>query len=55
MIAVQDDGKSFDADRVRQFGNGLINMKHRIEQIGGKYEITSEMGMGTRTKIEIPV
>ena len=54
-ITVLDDGKGFDAERVRQFGNGLVNMQHRIEQIGGKYEITSETGTGTRTKIEIPV
>jgi signal transduction histidine kinase len=54
-IMVLDDGKGFDAERVRPFGNGLVNMQHRIEQIGGKYEITSEKGAGTKTKIEIPV
>jgi signal transduction histidine kinase len=54
-ISVQDDGKGFDAKRVRQFGNGLVSMQRRIEQIGGKYEITSEKGAGTKTKIEIPV
>jgi len=54
-ITVQDDGKGFEADRVRPFGNGLVNMKHRIEKIGGNYEITSETGMGTRTEIEIPI
>jgi signal transduction histidine kinase len=53
-ITVQDDGKGFEAERIRQFGNGLVNMKHRIEQIGGTYEITSETGIGTKTKIEIP-
>jgi signal transduction histidine kinase/ligand-binding sensor domain-containing protein len=54
-IIVQDDGKGFDAEKVRHFGNGLVNMQHRIEQIGGKYEITSKTGTGTKTKIEIPV
>jgi len=54
-ITIQDDGRGFDAARVRQFGIGLINMQHRIEQIGGQYQITSETGVGTKTKIEIPV
>jgi len=54
-ITIQDDGRGFDAARVRQFGIGLINMQHRIEQVGGQYRITSEKGVGTKTKIEIPV
>jgi len=52
-ITVLDDGRGFDARNVRQFGNGLANIQHRIEQIGGKYEIISEKGAGTKTKIEI--
>ena len=54
-ITVQDDGKGFDTERTRKFGNGLVNMQHRIEQIGGKYEIISGTGAGTKTKLEIPV
>ena len=52
---IKDDGKGFDNSKLRPFGNGLINMKNRIEQIGGKYEITSGPGKGTGIKIEIPV
>jgi signal transduction histidine kinase len=53
-LTIKDDGKGFDLNNVRQFGNGLINMQNRIEQIGGKYEIVSEQNKGTKTKIEIP-
>jgi signal transduction histidine kinase len=54
FLTVKDDGKGFDVDKVRQFGNGLINMQNRIEQIGGRYEIHSEPGKGTETIITVP-
>jgi signal transduction histidine kinase len=52
-IIIADNGKGFDADKIRSFGNGLINMKNRVEQVGGKYNIEAEPGKGTITKIEI--
>ncbi|MFI5185565.1 MAG: two-component regulator propeller domain-containing protein [Chitinophagales bacterium] len=54
-ITLQDDGKGFDTTQTRQFSNGLINMRNRIEQVGGKYRISSEPGKGTETKIMIRV
>jgi signal transduction histidine kinase len=53
-LTIQDDGKGFDIKKLRQFGNGLTNMQNRIEQIGGRYEIHSEPGKGTKTVITIP-
>lgn len=38
-IEIKDNGKGFDLDTV-DFGNGLNNMKKRIEEIGGKINIT---------------
>ncbi|HEY0432918.1 MAG TPA: ATP-binding protein, partial [Chitinophagaceae bacterium] len=55
MITLKDDGKGFDTSNVRQFSNGLNNMKNRIEQVGGRYQVTSEPGKGTCTSILIPV
>jgi signal transduction histidine kinase len=54
-LTIKDDGRGFDINKVRLFGNGLVNMQNRIEQVGGKYTIISEPGKGTKTKIEIPV
>lgn len=56
MIAIQikDDGKGFDVNNTREFGNGLINMKNRMSQIGASYEIVSEPGRGTETRLLIP-
>lgn len=53
ILKIKDDGQGFDITRVRQFGNGLINMQNRIEQIGGRYEIHTDRGKGTETIITI--
>ena len=53
VFSIKDDGKGFDKNTVRQFGNGLVNMQNRIEQIGGKYKIVSEPGKGTETFISV--
>jgi signal transduction histidine kinase/ligand-binding sensor domain-containing protein len=54
-IIIKDDGKGFDVNHTREFGNGLMNMRNRIEQIGGTYEIQSEPGNGTESRIMITV
>lgn len=54
-IKIRDDGRGFDRASVRQFGNGLINMSNRIEQIGGTYSIVSSPGNGSQTEINVPV
>jgi signal transduction histidine kinase len=55
LLQIKDDGEGFDIKNKRQFGNGLINMQTRIEQIGGTYTLHSEFGKGTTTIMEIPV
>jgi signal transduction histidine kinase len=54
-IHVTDDGKGFDLSNRRAFGNGLVNMQARIQQIGGRYTILSSPGTGTTTTIELMV
>ncbi len=48
-ISISDNGKGFDIDQIEK-GNGLNNMKKRIEEIGGKFNIASS---DDGTKIEI--
>ncbi len=48
-VSIKDNGKGFDYDTVEK-GNGLKNMQKRIEEIGGKFNLSSsENG----TKIDI--
>ena len=45
-IDVTDNGKGFDIENTN-FGNGLYNMKKRIEEINGTFKIDSQTNKGT--------
>ncbi|MFY0483392.1 tetratricopeptide repeat protein [Flavobacterium sp. PLA-1-15] len=51
-VEIDDNGKGFEFEAT-EIGNGLHNMKKRMEDIGGVFEIGSEMGKGTRISIVI--
>jgi signal transduction histidine kinase len=64
ILLVADNGRGFDfrglpdnappkPDRIAR-GNGLINMKQRLAEIGGVCEIASEPGKGTTVKFTVP-
>ncbi|HLP76857.1 MAG TPA: sensor histidine kinase, partial [Candidatus Paceibacterota bacterium] len=53
-IAIIDNGIGFDAPSP-QGGKGLENLPQRLSQIGGRCEIESAAGKGTRVKIELPL
>ncbi len=58
-VTVEDDGSGFDAEAVlaaaRQRGSsGLANLEKRIEMLGGRIQITSGTGRGTKVRIELP-
>jgi signal transduction histidine kinase len=45
QIKIKDDGKGIDADnKLLPFKNGLINMKKRMEDIGGSFSIENNNG-----------
>jgi signal transduction histidine kinase len=52
-ISVEDDGRGFDAHRVR--GLGLVGMEERVNHLGGAFEIESKPGAGTRVTVELPL
>ena len=49
---ISDNGKGIDDLKGRQFGNGLLNMKNRMEAVKGKLEIQSAKNVGTKIKLE---
>lgn len=51
-IEIKDDGKGFETENV-DVGNGLLNMKKRMEEIGGNFSINSEIGKGTSINVEL--
>ena len=51
-IEIKDDGKGFDTEKV-DLGNGLLNMKKRIDEMDGNFSINSEIGKGTSVNVEL--
>ncbi|MES2937649.1 MAG: sensor histidine kinase [Pseudomonadota bacterium] len=60
LIALADDGVGFDADRPRvgfgpHGGYGLFSAEAQIEAVGGRLDIESAPGRGTRATILLPL
>lgn len=64
IISVKDDGKGFSvpangngtsAAGTTRGGNGLPNIKRRAANLGGSYEISSEIGKGTTAVLRVPL
>ena len=51
-IRIHDNGRGIDLQKIRQFGNGLQNIKRRMESIGGDFEIKNNNG--TETILTLP-
>lgn len=54
-IMIEDDGKGFDANKVKKNGRGLRNITARAEWLLGTIQIDSTPGKGTTISIEIPI
>jgi len=57
-LAVRDNGRGFDPATVSSRpgrGNGLVNMRQRLEKIAGRCEIQSAPGAGTEIKFFVAV
>jgi signal transduction histidine kinase len=54
-IRIVDNGTGFELDATAQRrGNGLRNMRSRLEEIGGSYQIVSAPGRGTQVILRFP-
>ena len=55
-LAVRDDGRGMTLmpELYAQQGYGLANMRERAGAIGGRFEITSKPGEGTRVEVLLP-
>lgn len=55
MLEVRDNGRGFDAKATYTGHLGLISMRERAEQLGGAFEVESEIGQGTRIRVSVPM
>jgi len=53
VLSVEDDGRGFDAGRVR--GLGLVGMEERVRHLGGEFQVRSQPGAGTKVAVELPI
>lgn len=53
-VEIRDNGKGFDLENVN-FGNGLHNMRKRMEEIGGNLEIKTLTQHGTQIHLDLPL
>jgi signal transduction histidine kinase len=54
-IEISDNGTGFSVKEKQNWGNGLRNMNHRMKDIGGSFQITSEQNQGTLVRLNFPV
>ena len=54
-LRLEDNGKGIDFASVDQFSNGLENMRKRIEDFEGEFEIMNTLPAGTQIKIKLPL
>ena len=52
-IQILDDGKGFNPS-VAPKGSGIVNLKKRMETIGGIFSLESELGKGTKIELILP-
>ncbi len=57
IIKVRDQGKGFDAEKIRLSppGWGLAGMQERVESVSGEFKIYSTPGEGTLIEVKIPL
>lgn len=54
LLTLIDNGNGFDPSRQND-GHGLLSMRERAGDIGGRFEITSSEGTGTTIILEVPL
>jgi len=55
VVAVNDGGTGFDAATRRLTGFGITHLDEQLERLGGKLEIDSTPGRGTRVRMLAPL
>ena len=54
QISISDNGTGFEPLE-RLAGNGLTNLRGRLEDLGGQCEITSSSGAGATVVLQLPL
>jgi signal transduction histidine kinase len=52
-ISIEDNGRGFDVEKNATSGNGMKNLKKRALDMGGRLNLTSKPGQGTRISVTV--
>ena len=53
-LVLGDEGCGFDPDRLEASGLGLASMRERAHHLGGRFQLHSSPGKGTRIEVTLP-
>ena len=54
-LSIADNGRGLAVDATQRGGDGLVNMRARLENLGGRFEIASQPGRGTTIRFYMPL
>jgi signal transduction histidine kinase/uncharacterized protein YdeI (BOF family) len=54
-LSIADNGRGLAADAAGRGGDGLVNMRVRLEKMGGRFAIASQPGRGTTVRFYMPL
>jgi ligand-binding sensor domain-containing protein/two-component sensor histidine kinase len=54
VLTMTDDGRGIDEEQIAE-GTGLGSMRQRARKLGGRFEVSSENGGGTRVILKVPL
>jgi signal transduction histidine kinase len=54
-LAIEDNGCGFAPETAGRERNGLVNLRRRLEALGGRLTVTSQSGRGTQVRMEVPL
>ncbi|SCY83550.1 tetratricopeptide repeat-containing sensor histidine kinase [Flavobacterium caeni] len=52
QVSIEDNGVGFDPETIAR-GNGLVNMEKRIADIGGSFQLQTQVGKGTKIVVTL--
>lgn len=55
VIEISDNGRGFEPAQVTNTGDGLGNMRRRMEEIGGEFILASSPGKGANIRLQLPL
>jgi signal transduction histidine kinase len=53
-VRIQDNGRGFNEENIRPFSNGISNMRKRVANLGGRFEIHNNKGSTVFFAIPLP-